>query len=488
MSLIKEIEQFFVSKKWLREVIEITYAYEKRWEFWYNTTVFDDFCEWRDDVEWYLAEIITQIEVYIWKLTDAEWIEKIVKNYCLYAADMVRMLLLWLPFEYEKAWKDFGLSKEQSKKKIKKISTIEQKWFGKKVTNDTFEASRVLYYLELSFRLYGKERLTWIERTIYKDHLTWLKEHSAYDKYLAREDDNEWIMSDDKYFAQEIPRSVYAQIFAHVFTFYGIDKWVFIDSRSSMYDGLDGLHIPDHDAYATMSLQRVLELIQHEIEVHYLVQENTSTLLPISDGANSLFREEWLAKFMEELINGATLASIDIADSIHQMLPCELMEWEKVQEFLQLYRKLRWKPTNWQWYFLRRKRNYSLTYPWTQHKDVTYSRGRFQVRSWLMNWGDFKKLYYAKVDFDDMEILDRSLSEKQKKALLYPQFFAERVLHKLLGINHWFEKYIQEKYPFIDFADYPLQQLSDLQSNEIEACLWLIKNTLPIPTYPWPSL
>ena len=403
MSTIDHVKDFFEKNSWLREVVEITYAYEKKWNTWYNTTLFDELVdcksckEYTDYIKtvWWFFESTTKTLEDFAKILHNDWIELIVQRYCLYAIDMISLAYIWLPFELEKAWFAHWLHEEEVLNLITQIETIEQKRFGKKVCTDKFESSRVLYYLENLLKE-GVQYLDKEETSEFKNMITLLKEKSKYDVNLLWEDDNEWIMTDVKFFKQSLPRDVYAKIFELSLRFYKINKSVIIDSRSSMYDWLDGLHIPDHDGYATMELQRILELIQHEIEVHYVVQENTKTLLPITDWANSLFREEWLAKFMEELINGATIASIDISSSLFQILPCEILSWEELASFLQIYWKLKWAENKREWYFLRRKRNYSLSHPGWQHKDVTYSRGRFQVRSWLLNGWDIKKLYYAK--------------------------------------------------------------------------------------------
>ena len=492
MSTIDQVKEFFDKNAWLREVVEITYAYEKKWNHWYNKTLFDELIDcskcteyenYKEIVWWFFESTVQTLQNFANKLK-TEWLELIVQRYCLYAIDMINLANTWLPFELEKAWFEHWLEEDEITQLIKKIETIEEKRFGKKVCADKFESSRVVYYLEDLLEV-ESHLLEENERKEFQTMINILKEKSKYDLNLLWEDDNDRIMTDNAFFTQLLPRDIYAKIFELSLRFYEIDKSVIIDARSSMYDGLDWLHIPDNDGYATMELQRILELIQHEIEVHYIVQENTKALLPITDWANSLFREEWLAKFMEELINGATIASIDISSSLFQILPWEIFTWKKLSSFLQLYWKLKWTENKREWYFLRRKRNYSLLHPWSQHKDVTYSRWRFQVRSWLLNWGDIKKLYLAKIDFEDTETLYDLLSKQEKDALLYPQFFAERILHELMDSKLSFESMLYKKYTFINFDEYPSLELREEQQLIIKQALELIRNNLSIKSYEW---
>ena len=83
------------------------------------------------------------------------------------------------------------------------------------------------------------------------------------------------IFEDNKeLFEKKISRTDYVKIFELVFALYGIKKSIIIDERNSMYDGDDGLHIPKNKNYETLSLQKILVLIQHEIERHMLSLEN----------------------------------------------------------------------------------------------------------------------------------------------------------------------------------------------------------------------
>lgn len=159
------------------------------------------------------------------------------------------------------------------------------------------------------------------------------------------------------------------------------------------------------------------------------------------------------------MLNGATLADFDIGPNITQIALGEMLAGDVYQRFLELYFKLTNASARTTNQFLRRKRNYPLDYRGVQHKDVTYNRGRFEVRGYLLNDGDFASLFISQVDLQDMRMLLDDLSSSQKNQLHYNQFLAERLLRELQG-NHYtfdaFRSYLTEKYPFIDFTTYPL--------------------------------
>lgn len=79
--------------------------------------------------------------------------------------------------------------------------------------------------------------------------------------------------------SRKIDRESYMEAFKKVFEFYGIEKPVVCDERSSIFDGEDALHIPDSEEYATLPVSRVLALVQHEIETHYLIAKNNERVL-----------------------------------------------------------------------------------------------------------------------------------------------------------------------------------------------------------------
>ncbi len=86
-------------------------------------------------------------------------------------------------------------------------------------------------------------------------------------------------MDEDPLFQESIEREHYVRIFELSLQFYEIQKPVIVDARSSIYDAPEALYIPNDFAYDTLKIQRVLQLLAHEVETHYLIQENNSVVL-----------------------------------------------------------------------------------------------------------------------------------------------------------------------------------------------------------------
>ena len=85
---------------------------------------------------------------------------------------------------------------------------------------------------------------------------------------------------------KQITREVYMQIFEDVLDIYNIDTSVQLsETIGSIYDGEDALYIPNSKEYTHLSIKRVIELIAHEIETHYIIQANNSRTLRTFRGA-----------------------------------------------------------------------------------------------------------------------------------------------------------------------------------------------------------
>lgn len=97
------------------------------------------------------------------------------------------------------------------------------------------------------------------------------------------------------------------EAFRRVFDFYGIEKPVVCDERSSIFDGEDALHIPNSEEYSTLPASRVLALIQHEIETHYVITKNNERVLGKFRGGGNLEREEGVAVIAEGILSGESI-------------------------------------------------------------------------------------------------------------------------------------------------------------------------------------
>ncbi|USN54438.1 MAG: hypothetical protein H6765_07905 [Candidatus Peribacteria bacterium] len=282
-----------------------------------------------------LSEYQAQVEI----VAQCSWNDQITLHWSEYVFDMLQIVKIGLPFELEKAGYTCKLDMQERQDRVHALGKLEQKWFGPLVQNETFEVSRSLALLSLQVKKDGK-RLSKSERDELMKYINQGKKLRKYRKELEEMEESEWIMDSLPEFQKKISREVYAQVFALALDFYGLEIPVVVDERSSIYDGWSALHIPANEGYETLPLQKVIELIQHEIETHYLIQANTKYLLGDIRGGANLLREEGLAKFNEEVINGASLASFDVSPSMSQVLLGEILQGEEFERFMYLYWKL----------------------------------------------------------------------------------------------------------------------------------------------------
>jgi len=77
----------------------------------------------------------------------------------------------------------------------------------------------------------------------------------------------------------QIPRSEYRKVFDTVCEFYRLPQRTKLTSAGSIYDGDTFLEIPRNKDYAYFSVERLLKLLTHEIESHYINAHNGKLLL-----------------------------------------------------------------------------------------------------------------------------------------------------------------------------------------------------------------
>ncbi len=160
------------------------------------------------------------------------------------------------------------------------------------VREEVFEVSRGAHLLHTLLDK-NKHLLSATERKEMIGFLDVLREQPTFREAIYDEpDETVRIMDDDPLFQESIERENYVRIFELALAFYGIQKPVIVDSRSSIYDAPEALYIPNDFAYDTLKMQRVLQLLAHEVETHYLIQENNVIVLGDLKGAQNLMREE----------------------------------------------------------------------------------------------------------------------------------------------------------------------------------------------------
>lgn len=138
-----------------------------------------------------------------------------------------------------------------------------------------------------------------------------------------------------------ISRQDYVKIFEMVIEIMGLHQKVEISEEySSVFDGEKILGIPAKSDYASLPLSRVIELLSHEILVHYVNQQNSDTFLCGIRGAGNIEKEEGLAMLMEGIIAGKTPREVlsdkrGLADA--RMFAAEVFDRENLVKILNIF-------------------------------------------------------------------------------------------------------------------------------------------------------
>jgi len=450
----------------LSDIIELTYAYTDLWNWKFlNRTLFEDFTQLKFDdhnLEKLYYTLLKKldnkkqvIEKYKEQLKtiDMEKERKEILFWSLeYVLNSVKLAILWSKFEYEKAWWNLNMTDSEKLEIIKQMENIEKELYDWKVIDNHKEVKQCYDYLNLlltnNFNLISKKEKEIFERyiKILKERIN-IKENSDLNNEKTNKEKKDDL--NNNILQKKIKRDDYIKIFQIVFDIYDINKPIIVDERSSIYDGQEALYIPSGEQYNELTVKRILQLIAHEIEVHFIIEKNNKQNLWDFRWWKNLNREEWTSKLSEEILFWKTLDDITITSSLPDVLMWEILSWKDYENYLKISFKLKW----WKYSIarlLRKKRNYPFNYAWVQHKDTSYSRWIQQVVDYLKSWKDPKDLFLWKVSFEDMSKI-KKLSEDKKQ--LYPLFVAELLLY-VLNWNKIYHKdflnNIKQKYPFLD--------------------------------------
>jgi len=301
-------------------------------------------------------------------------------------------------------------------------------------------------------------------------------------KYLWFKEDNfsyinpyKTITEEYKFFNKKISREKYIKIFNFILKdIYWVKQRAIITEVSSIYDGEKFLEIPNKDTHKELTIKRILELIVHEIEAHFINTHNNEILLNGIKWKWFLEKEEWIAKFMEWMLMQNHIDKItSIPNFLSRIYAGEKLAWKEYERFLEIYLKLLWSNKKVIDALLRHKRNYPLNTKWVQHKDVVYWRWLWKVISYLKGNGgagedrNFSLLFLAKVwisGLDKIEKIYSALSKDEKNKIIMPIFVWEIIKYilkereikwnKEIDFNQMVD-FISKKYNFsgIEFFD-----------------------------------
>lgn len=509
--LLEEMNRDLFNKE-LSDIVEVTYAYADLWNWVFlNKTLFWTFLSqdfvWVDDkVVW---ENVAKNMLTIYYRTKYKLIQKknlvaiykeklqsfltkdfpkaeILYDTLSYISKIIDLTLTGLVFEWEKAWFLHNLSEDEIEENVAVLEHIETSLFWWNIRENEYEVQGSFEVLTKLFEK-QKQKLTPEEQERFSWYLQTLKQSFPYIIDSTKNDTNQSKKLETfDIFSREIPRENYVQVLKLAMEIYGIDKPVIVEERSSIYDGEEYLGIPNSEGYKTLKIQRILELIQHEIETHYIIEKNNGQTLGRFRWGGNLPREEWLAMTAEGFLRWENLEDIEVSWAIPDLLMWEILLWNEYKDFHILLSKLK-DTQNASWLFLRRKRNYPLDYKWVQHKDTSYNRGQHKIVEFIKWWWNIKDLYVGKVSFEDIGKTKEIVEEKNIK-LIYPLLIWELLQYVILLKESWrmqryikwgklkpqkfiesdFWNYIEWKYPFLNIRQ-------EIVNNSIERLTFSMK-------------
>lgn len=465
--IVWKLKDYLFTDK-MNDIIEMTFAYTDIWNgHYFNRTLFSDFAGL--SIKNTQKELYTSTYSQLWikkqfiqtyrkELLDNVVSEKtqLLLGTLEYIEKLIDLTVLGLPFEIEKMWYSIDLSSSEIQQRIQQMESIEKDLFGWNIRDNPLEV--VNCYRDLKKKIDKKmpqmnpKQIQLCQKVLQSVSslstfidINWIFQNKKKDErtvnYKKIFEDNKTLLE------KRIPRGDYIKIFQLVLDMYDIKRPIVVDERGSVYDGDDALHIPKWKDYDTLSLGKLLSLISHEIERHMISLENNDKNVWWFRWWYNLFIEEGSAMILEWALEWKSLHEYEwVSVSLPNILVWELVDWNKLKEFMSIFAK---KDVDSTW--LRRKRLYPIAYRWAQHKDTTYTRWPKEVISYLYSWGDVKDLYMWRLQKKD--ILDLKSSWKiSEENTIYPKLVSEVILYKLI---HWsisdaeFKDFIVGKYNFL---------------------------------------
>jgi len=465
----------------LEKIIEMTYSYQEIWEnLYYNITLFSDFAwfSYSTDgnidfinlkriIDSKLNDTISELLKLLNELKDFALDDRwqILYKSILYTKRILKVVSLWLEFELEKAGYKSKLSNKEQLDIISNIEEIEEENFWLKVKNNLSEI-KLIYDFLFSLFIDTKNRIS------KKEQLFFLKYINRLNNFLDSEDLEPRKIKSFKFqyvfLSKTVSRDDYIKIFNYILkNIYNFEQRAIITNASSIYDWELFLEIPNKETHDKLTWKRILELIVHEIESHYVNLHNNKILLWWFRWARNLEKEEWLAKSMEAfLLWDDEMSARFVPTYMAKILFSEIYDWKDFYKFIDVYNKmhsLRRKPLN---EFLRQKRNYSLSLKWWQNKDISYWRWMIKTLDYLKNWGDFSNMFLWKVWFDDLDKIS-VLYSINKSDIIFPIFIWDIIILNLENKEKWLKFnfdlnfivwYLEKKYHFKWIENFELKR------------------------------
>lgn len=358
--------------------------------------------------------------------------KKTLQTLCVNLCEFYDMLSLAIENEWEKSGSYH--SHFNSDQTINQIDQIQSRIFWKNISESENEENYVLTEISHNFHA-NKHKLSDDEISFFKNNLN-LKWTINQEKISIQK---EWLLS------KKISSQSIIKLFEECLKLQWLNGWQVLinkDSSNPVCDpGKKIIYLPSE--IKNRSLDKLLSLIDHEISVH-AVRSNTVTGVTWWNWQES---EEWFATLSENLIE-SSIQNLQIRPTTSHITTYmwELFWWEKLYRLLYIYFKLKSDSSTTpeeikkmsKNRLLRVKRFYNMTRPWSNKKDLLYTRWALKLQKLFSEFNheekiDFLKKFYAKqVSID--ALLEMNISDIEKdKEFNYPIWFGKVMTELILN-------------------------------------------------------
>jgi hypothetical protein len=438
-----------------------------------------------------------------WDLSQADRLEfEIYKEAVLEKKDLLLYAFHALPFEWEKTGVIWNNSIQENERIESIVRWLDRKIYWWDIKDNPEEVELSYNYIQGIYRK-NKKILTREEQVFFEECI-WKSEKYLPIDYEPQEDlDETTPYVDSAILKKEITRKDYILGFnMSIDAFWDMGHIAKTDQNAwSISDGPYGVHFPAKKEFDSMTLERFLKLVWHEIETHTVTDQNTKWLIWNLRGAKSTEKDEWVAMLYESLfVYGAHLVekdenwqsvikpqNISINASFIRTLMWEILSSNDLKKFLEVSYKMDKDTMLPQARWMRLKRN---NRDGVQHKDTTYMRGMFraikELNQYLKSWGTEgispKDLFIWKISFDQTSTLGQ-LKTLKNKDTLSPLLISDAVYfmytQRLQGNKvTWkeFFKYLKDKYPFLDFSEVEVTNVTQSVKKRVLGIVKIIEN------------
>lgn len=314
------------------------------------------------------------------------------------------LLALYIPIEVQKIPSlNFSLDPEELNFKLEEINKKEEIIFWAKVSKQAKYSQIALNFIEEKLKDPIKP-ISPPEKDFITDLLSKIKNQLQNNEININNSTVENIeqvnirpvpLAPNSIFNKEIARKDYIQIFQSAFNILWLSHMKVIDDPNAWNISMtyEGIKIPTNKNYGTLTVKRIIQLIAHELERHWVGNYNNTKNIGKIKALSYLWQEEWVAHILEHLAIWYDLDNIPINRYLYRMLVGEMVDWDDFKKFLEIMNKLDGEQMNVEEFFKRFKRGKDYKSPWVNPKEKLYGIWALYCIDQLMS-GKMNPLWY----------------------------------------------------------------------------------------------